>query len=344
MKGLVEKSLFEIFASDLGLNSEDKVLSHVFLPDFERVVFEENPLKTRKKHRASEFNTVWENIQNINIPQPKDRKHTRISNKTYKRLEMMSLYSNKFLSNEAIIDNAISYTSNHLAQFYRPDSYHYVPKVYDDYFEILQRTSRFLPVKETTNTLFHFNLTEFCYHPSDLISNMLWLFAKGPATLPTSTKKKKFISDKIYLTLLYLLEPKSYENYGAAKIHISKLLKKYNLQELEKEDGPNFLCFGAAFELMSKFLDEGINYQFFADYGEHILTQNQFRLEKEVGIKGTKIKAFGLDTDYKNLFQDYRSFIDAINYREHYSTNLNKLLIHRCSISPSIGVRKATHL
>lgn len=335
MKGIVEKKLFEIVTSDLDLTGADEVDIFIRLPNFQKVVFENDPVASQKKQSKSDFNSVWLNVANDHskTSPSKDQKNTRISKKTYYRLDMMQSYSTNFMSNDAIIAAAVSYSSNHLAKFYRPDSGVGDDTEYKDYMEILQRTGRFLSIKETNNTLFHYNLIEYCYHPAELISKILWLFSKGPATLPKATLNKREFTDKILMTLLILLDPTAFENYDEARTQINKLLTKYNLPEL---DGQSYACADAATMLTMQFVEQGFNYQFFSDYGAYLLAQNKITLEKRVQVNASF--RHSLEAEHNSLFENYHSFLDSLDNQNKHIDHLNDLLLHRSLISSSTGI------
>jgi len=289
----------------------------------------------------------------------------RVSKKNRYKLDMMRWYGDIFLSHNALIDASLAFATKEELKFTSEKAIigeaEFKDPNYLEFLKIYYRTNRYIFTSRSKEMPNSFGLLDFSYHPTELISNLLWLLGKGPHTVGGYIKYGRINSRneeiKKFSSLNLIIDPENYTKSNLAKTKIAKILNKYfslskvnkvlddncvdwidkfqkNNYGLEKNIYYLFNFHDPSDEWFGKFAENNNLYLALSEIGKSVINQCELDFEK---ILSNMRENFLLHNkpEYVKDLDEFEIFIK--NKDVNYQHNLKQLIRHRLIISPLIG-------
>tara|TARA_B100000768_G_C11267421_1_gene371740 strand:+ start:1062 stop:2174 length:1113 start_codon:yes stop_codon:yes gene_type:complete len=288
-------------------------------------------------------------------------KAARISKKNHYKMDTMRWYGDIFVSNNSLIDAGMAFALKEELKFStevqpligEPE---FNDPIYVEFLKIYYRTNRYIFTTKDKWRPSSIGLLDFSYHPTELISNLLWLLAKGPHTVGNYIKLGKFNTKRVeikkFSSLNLILDPENYSKSKIAKEKISEILDEYlPLNERRHPTNPECIKWinKLGLEKSSYYLHEFHNendewYGKFAEntnlylalsaIGENVIEQCQLDFKKCIKNMHENYLLAG-KSEYIKDIDEFEIFLHKKD--NNYQHNLRELIKHRLKISSLIG-------
>lgn len=288
-------------------------------------------------------------------------KAARISKKNHYKMDMLRWYGDIFVSNNSLIDAGMAFALKEELKFSTESKPligepQFKDPIYVEFLKIYYRTNRYIFTSKDMEQPSSIGLIDFSYHPTELISNLLWLLAKGPHTVGNYIKLGKYntkqIEIKKFSSLNLILDPENYSKSKKAKEKISEILDEYlPLNERRHPINPECtkwfdkLSSGKSSyyfyeyhnendEWFGKFAENNKLYLALSAIGEDVIEQCHLDFNKCIKNMHENYLQAGQHEYIKDV-EEFESFLNEKD--ENYHHNLKELIKHRLKISSFIG-------
>ena len=286
---------------------------------------------------------------------------TRVSKKNHYKMDMMRWYGDIFLSNNSLIDASLAFAVKEELKFSTDDKPliaepEFKDPIYYEFLKIYYRLNRYIFTSRNKEMPSSLGLLDFSYHPTELISNFLWLLAKGPHTVGNYVKLGKFNTKheeiKKFSSLNLILDPANYSKSKIAKEKISEILDEYlPLNERRHPANPecikwiNKLGLEKSYyylhefhnknnEWYGKFAENTNLYLALSAIGENVIEQCNLDFNKCIKNMHENYLLAG-KSEYIKDIDEFENFLQKKDNNYHH--NLKELIKHRLIISSLIG-------
>jgi len=286
---------------------------------------------------------------------------TRVSKKNHYKMDMMRWYGDIFLSNNSLIDASMAFALKEELKFSTNDKpliseLEFKDPTYYEFQKIYYRLNRYIFTSRNKEMPSSLGLLDFSYHPTELISNLLWLLAKGPHTVGNYIKSGKFntkhLEIKKFTSLNIILDPENYLKPKLAKQKISEILNEYlplnerrhpanielvkweNKFGLEKNSYYLNEFHDQNEEWFGRFAENTNLYSALSAIGDSVIEQCHLDFKKCIKNMRTNYLLAG-KSEYLKDIDELENFLSKKDNNYHH--NLKNLIKHRLIISSLIG-------